>query len=330
MEIRFTDHGIYLPPLDLWLDGTQPCETTWISHGHADHARGKHDVVIGTEPSLQVFRARWEGFSDPEFRPLGFGQSLMFRGARLTAYPASHILGAAQLLIEYEGERVVYTGDIKLRTPLCGDTTEIVPCDRIIIESTFGLPIFRFLNREQAREKIVAFAEECLRDGDTPVFIGYALGRGQEIVHTLCAAGLPVAVHGAIARLIPIYEQRGFRFPGWVPYAARETAGKALVVVPSFRNVLEASGKNFRLAYVSGWASMDNARARTGAEELIPYSDHGDFEELLKIVTESGAREVDVVHGYTGPFAHILRQRGLEARCPKEAAGRGEEEEGEG
>ena len=49
-----------------------------------------------------------------------------WRGATLTAYPASHILGAAQLLIEYRGERIVYTGDIKLREPICGATTEIV------------------------------------------------------------------------------------------------------------------------------------------------------------------------------------------------------------
>ncbi len=41
-----------------------------------------------------------------------------WHGARLTAFPASHILGAAQLLIEFENERLVYTGDIKLRQPL--------------------------------------------------------------------------------------------------------------------------------------------------------------------------------------------------------------------
>jgi hypothetical protein len=137
-------------------------------------------------------------------------------------------------------------------------------------------------------------------------------------------------VHGHIARMIPIYEAAGYSFPGWTPYSANATNGKALVVVPNFRAFIEASGKNTRLAYVSGWAALGNARARVGAEELIPYSDHGDFEELLAIVDGTGAREVDVVHGYAEQFAHILNLRGIEARAPRAAAARKDEEVPEG
>jgi putative mRNA 3-end processing factor len=72
--------------------------------------------------------------------------------------------------------------------------------------------------------------------------------------------------------------------------------------------------------------SLANARNRVGAEGLIPYSDHADFQELLEIVERSGAREVDVVHGYTEPFARILQQRGVSARAPREAAARDAEE----
>jgi hypothetical protein len=70
-----------------------------------------------------------------------------------------------------------------------------------------------------------------------------------------------------------------------------------------------------RVAYVSGWALLDHSRARTGADELIPYSDHGDFSELIEIVERSGARRVDVVHGYTDAFAHVLRKRGIDANA---------------
>lgn len=331
MQIEFSRSGFYLPEIDLWLDNTDAGETNWISHGHADHARGRHGRVIGTPSSLDVFRLRWEGYGNPVLEAVDYHESTEHNGAKLTAFPASHIVGAAQLLIEYNSERVVYTGDIKLRRPLCGAVTEIVPCDRLIIESTFGLPIFRFLNADQARERIVRFARTCLEEDSVPVFIGYALGRGQEIVHTLCQAGIPVGVHGSIARLIPVYEAQGYEFPGWMPYGeSRKVTGKALVVTPNFRNVLESRGGNTRLAYVSGWASMDNARARTGAEELIPYSDHGDFEELLTMVEQSGAKRVDVVHGYTEAFARTLRQRGIDACAPLAAAARDDEEETEG
>jgi putative mRNA 3-end processing factor len=173
-----------------------------------------------------------------------------------------HILGAAQLLIEHGGERLVYSGDIKLRAPLCGVAAGIAPCDRLIIECTFGLPIYHFLERDDAAARIVAFARECLDEGVTPIFYGYALGRGQEIVHVLCRAGIPVAVHGAVARFIPLYEQAGYGFDGWQPYDAKQTRGKALVLTPSMGRIVEARGKNFRVAYVSGWAALANARAK--------------------------------------------------------------------
>jgi Cft2 family RNA processing exonuclease len=332
LDIRFNEQGIYLGDIDLWLDPQERCDNSWLSHGHSDHARGLHCKVIATTDTLRIYRNRWH--EDPEvpqnLHALDYGDSMDWNGARLTAYPASHIVGAAQLLIEYNDERVVYTGDIKLRDPICGASTEVIPCDRLIIESTFGIPIYHFLSREQACERIVCFARECLADGITPVFVGYPLGRGQEAVHVLCKAGIPTAVHGHIARLIPIYEAAGYEFPGWTPYVAKETEGKALVIVPNFRAFIEASGKNTRLAYVSGWAALDNARARVGAEELIPYSDHADFEELVAIVDQSGAREVDVVHGYAEQFAHVLAMRGMEARAPRAAAARKDEEVPEG
>lgn len=332
MQVEFTPQGIHLPEIDLWLDPHKTCEASWISHAHSDHARGLHCEVFGTRWTLELYRLRWpEQEGTPQsLRCVNFGQPWEFRGARLTAYPASHILGAAQLLVEYNGERLVYTGDIKLRQPLCGETTQIVPCDHLIIESTFGLPIYRFLNCEQARDRIIACARESLAEGLTPVFVGYPLGRGQEIVHVLCNSGIRTAVHGSIARLMPVYEKAGYDFPGWEPYRARETDGKALVVVPNFRSYVEASGKNIRVAYVSGWAGLDNARLRVQAEELIPYSDHADYEELLTMVTGSGARRVDVVHGYTDTFAQVLRDMGIEAHGQRHVPDNEEIEEPEG
>ena len=333
MQVDFQQTGIFLPDINLWLDNTDACSASWISHGHSDHARGCHGTAIGTATTLRIYRMRlWlEGDrEEPQLLPLEFGRSMDWNGARLTAFPASHILGAAQLLIEYGGERLVYTGDIKLRPPLCGETTEPIPCDRFIVESTFGLPIYKLLDREEAACRIVQFAQNCLEDGAVPAFIGYALGRGQEIVQVLCQAGIPVGVHGAIAKFIPVYEEAGYRFPGWTPYDAKATSGKALVVVPTHGSALEASGKNVRLAYVSGWAALDNARARTGAEELIPYSDHADFDELMTLVESSGAKHIDVVHGYTAPFAAILQSRGYQAAAPHRASSRTNVEDAEG
>lgn len=315
MEVQFLNEGIFIPAIDLWLDPRSAVPAAWLSHAHSDHARGVHSLAIGTRTTLDLYANRWPGeASGRRCQPLEPGRPVPFRGAELTAFPAAHILGSAQLLIEHRGHRLLYTGDIKLRHPLCGWPTQIPPCHRIVIESTFGLPVFHFLDREQAAARIAAFARECLASGEVPAFFGYPLGRGQEIVHVLCSAGLPVMVHGAIARYIPFYEQAGYRFPGWRPYEASDIAGHALVVTPSLRDTLEAAREPVRMALVSGWAMFDNARARSGAGELIPYSDHASYHELLEIVRLSRAHRVDVVHGYAEAFAAVLRARGLDAR----------------
>ena len=315
MEVQFLAQGIFLPAIGLWLDPRVPVEAAWLSHAHIDHARGVHALALGTPQTLDLYVDRWpEAGPRRRLVPMPPGEPLAFRGARLTACPAAHILGAAQLLVEFQGERLVYTGDIKLLPPLLGWRTEPVPCDTLILESTFGLPVFHFLPADAARDRITAFAAGCLERGETPVFLGYPLGRGQEIVHVLAHAGLPVAVHGAIARYLPHYEKAGYTFPGWQPYAAGATQGRALVLTPSMRAQAEASVRRPRIAYVSGWAMLDAARSRTGADELIPYSDHGGFSELLDIARLSGARTVHLVHGYTEPLALMLRERGIDAR----------------
>lgn len=331
MRVDFNPEGIYLPELYLWLDPREPRAAAWMSHGHSDHASGLHRTVLATPETLRICRSRFaEMAGSAELVVLPYNEPVSFRDARLTALPAGHIVGAAQLLVEHDGERLVYTGDIKLRPPLCGTAATIVPCDHLIIESTFGLPIYHFISREEARRRIVAFARECLAEEETPAFLGYALGRGQEIAHVLCQGGVATAVHGSIARFIPAYEESGYRFPGWIPYDARPADGCAWVVVPGFQNILTARGDRVRLAFVSGWAALHNTRARVGAEELIPYSDHADFEELLELVDGTGAKRVDVVHGYAEPFAHVLRGRGIDARAPLPAVAPPSAEEQEG
>lgn len=314
MEVVFSSDGIHLPQIDLWLDPRRPVGCAWLSHAHSDHASGVHSIAIATDLTLALYANRWpDKSSNRTAMTLNPGQELDFRGARLTSYPAAHILGSAQLLVDFQGERLLYTGDIKLQEPLCGWSTEVPECDRLIVESTFGLPVFRFLSRQAARERIAAFARECLGAGEVPAFVGYPLGRGQEIAHVLATEGIPTAVHGAIGRYIPYYEGAGFAFPSWEPYGSERIEGRALVVTHDLRAHLEAAQRNVRFALVSGWAMFDSARTDSGAEELIPYSDHAGFDELLEIVERTGAGKVDVVHGYAEQFAAILRGRGVEA-----------------
>ncbi|MFN0102269.1 MAG: MBL fold metallo-hydrolase RNA specificity domain-containing protein [Bryobacteraceae bacterium] len=310
MRVDYLPEGIFLPAIDLWLDPRVPVPSAWLSHAHSDHARGLHQTVIATGITAQIYRHRWPLPVDRTQRTIHVnpGQSIEWNGATLTVRQAAHILGAAQLVVDHQGERLIYTGDIKRRSPICGWLTESTLCDHLIIESTFGLPIYQFLEAADAQARIAGFARECLASGLTPVFQGYGLGRGQEIAHTLALHRIPCKIHHSIAGLIPYYEAQGYVFP-------TESDGGAILVTPGLEEKLPIPPAKRKSALVSGWAALDNARARANADVLIPYSDHADFSELLALVADANPTQIDIVHGYAEPFARILRERGHNARA---------------
>src|SRR5205823_2240728 len=64
-------------------------------------------------------------------------------GTSLCLVPAGHVLGSAQLVIEYQGTRVVVSGDYKRRPDPTCPPFEPQPCDLFVTEATFALPVFR-------------------------------------------------------------------------------------------------------------------------------------------------------------------------------------------
>ena len=74
---------------------------------------------------------------------LSYNQRLKVGDVAVTLVPAGHVLGAAQVLMEYGGSRAVVSGDYKRQPdPTCAPF-EPVACDVFVTEATFGLPIFR-------------------------------------------------------------------------------------------------------------------------------------------------------------------------------------------
>ena len=51
--------GIYVRPADAWIDPSQPKSRAWVTHGHADHARGGHGAVLATPETLAIMATRY-------------------------------------------------------------------------------------------------------------------------------------------------------------------------------------------------------------------------------------------------------------------------------
>jgi DNA ligase-1 len=243
---------------------------------------------------------------------LPFGEKRTVRSIDVTLLPAGHIFGSAQIFLE--NESLLYTGDFKLRKGKSAEPAEWRQADTLIMETTFGLPRYRFPAAEQVVNQIIAFCREAIEEGEVPVLLGYSLGKAQEILCSLAGAGLTPMLHGSVYQMTRIYEQFGQSFCEYVRYNAKEVAGKVLICPPSANRsrMLEKIPRK-RVAMISGWAIDPNAIYRYQADAAFPLSDHADYDDLLRYVELVQPKRVLTLHGFAAQFAKDLRDRGVEA-----------------
>ncbi len=236
-------------------------------------------------------------------------------GLRVTLLPAGHIFGSAQFYLEEGSETLLYTGDFKLRPGLSAERAEWRQADTLIMETTFGLPKYRFPPTEEVMAEVVRFCAECLEEQQTPVLLGYSLGKSQEILCALARAEMTPMLHGAVYKMTEIYRELQPGFPcAYEKYDAKEIAGKVLICPPSAnRTTMLTRIKNRRTAVLTGWAVEPGAKFRYGCDAAFPLSDHADYEDLVRYVELVKPKRVLTLHGFASEFASDLRRRGLEA-----------------
>lgn len=322
-------HGIYVRPADAWIDPSRPTARALITHGHADHARGGHDTVWATPETLAIINLRYGRYAGEH--AVDYGQVLELNGVKVTFHPAGHVLGSAQIRMEYQGETVVVTGDFKRRPdPSCAPF-EVVPCDIFITEATFGLPVFRHPPTVEEVGKLLAMRAA---NPHGCVLVGaYALGKAQRLIAELRAAGFddPVYLHGALEKMCTLYREHGIDLGELRPVAGTDKAdlmGRIILAPPSAL----ADRWSRRLpdpvtAMASGWMRV-RARARQRGVELpLIISDHADWDELTATIQDVRPKEVWVTHGREEALLRWCALHQIKARALA-LVGREDEDEG--
>jgi len=314
--------GVHLPSLSLWLDGQKRRlrpDRVFVSHAHSDHI-ARHEEVILTPTTSSFMRARLRG--DRIEHRLSYGQTQAFADGpfpfNLTMLPAGHIPGSAMALVECEGGSLLYTGDFKLRTGLVAEPCEPRRADVLVIEATFGRPCYRFPPAETTWEAIIGFCQQTLKAGQTPVLLGYSLGKAQELAAGVVRAGLPVMLHRAAHQMSEIHTRCGSPFPLPTLFDADSVSGNVIVSPPFERSLLSALPAGSRTAVCTGWALDSGCRFRYGADAAFPLSDHADFAELLEMVDRVEPKKVLTLHGFAADLAQALRDRGIDAHAISE------------
>ena len=305
--IRPEPWGIHVVPANCWIDPSRPVERALVTHGHADHARGGHGETLATPETLAIMKLRYATGMSPEgevgsARPAPYGERLdLGHGVHATWLPAGHVLGSAQILLEHAGERIVVTGDFKRRPDPTCPPFEATPCDVLITEATFGLPVFRHppVENEIARllATLAANSRRCILIG------AYALGKAQRLIAEIRRAGHhePIYLHGAMERMCRLYEDLGvdlgeLRLVGEVTKADLE--GQLVICPPSALNDRWSRRLPDPItAMASGWMRVRQRARQRNVELPLIVSDHADWDELTRTIAEVDPAETWITHG---------------------------------
>jgi putative mRNA 3-end processing factor len=317
--LKPTPKGLYCEPGDFVIDPVAPVDRAVITHGHADHARANNRHVLATPETLAIMKRRLGEAAGGTLQALGCGHALALGGVALTLIPAGHVLGSAQVVLEHQGCRVVVSGDYKRRPdPTCA-AFELARCDLFVTEATFGLPVFRHPPDEQ---EIARLLHSLRIFPERAHVIGvYALGKCQRVLALLRRAGYdaPVYLHGALQSLCALYEEHGVAL-GLLRAATgatrEELAGSIVLAPPSaLGDVWSRRMPDPVIAIASGWMRVKQRAKQRGVELPLVISDHADWDELDRTISEVEADEIWVTHGAEEALVRQAHLKGLAARA---------------
>lgn len=187
--------------------------TVVLTHAHLDHSghipslflSGSNISVLGTNPTFELSDLLIEDmlkisgsylpfeYADlnnmmSHSKTLQYKEKHLVNDMEITLYESGHIIGGSSILVEVEGKRIFYTGDInkrgsKLLRPADLDLPEV---DILIIESTYSQT--EQAPREESEKNLVQFAYDVIERGGTLFIPAFSVERAQEIACVLKAS----------------------------------------------------------------------------------------------------------------------------------------------
>ncbi len=292
-------------------------DLTTVSHAHFDHIQGflSPSRKLATSETMKIFQTRTRK-KVCKGEAVQYGKNLSFDDLEISFHDAGHVLGSAQVRINDGEETLVFTSDINVGKSLTLSEAEVLDSDILIIESTYGSPMYSFPPREDIYIEMAEWSAQKVCKQKVPVFCVYPLGKGQEVIKVMNEyTNIPAVVHPAIKDISDIYVESGIKlnYRSFSDKEGREIllGGECACIVPSLRSLPSLKSKKISSAAVTGWGTRFKPR---DLDKVFTLSSHADFGQLMDYISESSPSEVYTVYGYTKQFAKYIRRKlGIEA-----------------
>ena len=235
------------------------------------------------------------------FHPVKYGEKTYIDGLNITMYPAGHILGSSQILIEKNGKRILITGDYKTITDNTAQSFQLIKTHTLITEATFGLPIFKHPCPQNEVNKILESINN--EDNKNHIIAAYSLGKAQRVINLLRENNYdnPIYIHGSVEKISNYYISRKVQLGRLIKIDRnniKKIKGQIIICPPA--QLYDSWSRNFtnaKTCYASGWMAIKQRVKQKLIELPLIVSDHADWDELTNTIIASEAEEVLITHG---------------------------------
>ncbi|MEW6097383.1 MAG: MBL fold metallo-hydrolase [bacterium] len=290
-KAKINEHGAILVGKNVVCDAHDRKPIRIVTHAHSDHLLGLEKsiaeckLVLATPETKGLIGAIKGGKYLASIKSLNYKSSIEYEGEKITFYPANHIIGSCQVLIEdSEGTRIIYTGDFKL------PNAEIIQSDILVIEATYGNPNNIRPFKNTIEDEFINLVKRSLKEDSVYIF-GYH-GKLQEIIKILKEADIntPIIVPEKTYEVVKVCNEYGMELKNC--YLSKSEEGRQIQKDGVFIGVYHVGsskwvGRKAIRIFLSGF-EFDVPYKKIGEHEyLVALSDHADFEQLLEYVAYS-------------------------------------------
>lgn len=284
-----TKIGLYCPAGDFYLDPSVGVKRALVSHAHGDHAVANHTEVYCTSPTKSIMDYRHGIKLLTEFKVVDYKTRFKVHDVDITFIPAGHMLGSAQILMEYSGDKYLYTGDFKIQGDGSCEAFEFQECDYLITETTFANPVYSHPNP-------IEVIQELVNENVNVVIGAYSVGKAQRITQLITNhfSEMPLFIHPEIIPYHQIYSKHGINLGQWRPYRRAEfkQQQQSFFIVSPSQFMRFSRNKNVLKVFATGWKN-----SYYSCDKILSISDHADWNDLLLLIKNSKAKKVFTVHG---------------------------------
>lgn len=288
--ISFDEIGIKFIPGNFYIDPRKPVIHAVISHAHFDHAKKGNENVYCTPATADFMLHRFKSAFKSKVTQLNYHEPFILNGVKITFISAGHMLGSAQILIEHNGLKFLFTGDFKLQSDSTCVPYDYIKADVLITEATFANPEIIHPDPITEIKKLNEYPKNNFLLGT------YVLGKAQrlnQLIAENCSDKIILA-HSNIVGFNRIYEKYGIQLDNWLPYSRRifKQQHNCIYLVPPVTYKYYYNQGNTLKAFASGWKRLQN-----GANVELLISDHADWNDLIKVITATQPSKVITLHG---------------------------------